>query len=150
MSNKLLLTFALIGVIVVFSCGLLLPMPIGFKVSMITAGVMMIVMFSIIIPFDRKHIVRKMDIKLILRKQKYIFAGMYLIRFRLAGSVCMYMCASIKYFSFNRRDNSKPVCSIFTNQSQVWIIVASGYLISRISLTLKGIKEIKNHGADWD
>ena len=53
MSNKLLLTFALIGVIVVFSCGLLLPMPIGFKVSMITAGVMMIVMFSIIIPFDR-------------------------------------------------------------------------------------------------
>lgn len=59
MSNKLLLTFALIGVIVVFSCGLLLPMPIGFKVSMITAGVMMIVMFSIIIPFDRKHIVRK-------------------------------------------------------------------------------------------
>ena len=83
MSNKLLLTFALIGIIVVFSCGLLLPMPIGFKVSMITAGVMMIVMFSIIIPFDRKHIVRKMDIELILRKQKYIFAGMYLIRFRL-------------------------------------------------------------------
>lgn len=93
MSNKLLLTFALIGVIVVFSCGLLLPMPIGFKVSMITAGVMMIVMFSIIIPFDRKHIVRKMDIKLILRKQKYIFAGMYLIRFRLAWQ-CMhvYVC----------------------------------------------------------
>ena len=90
MSNKLLLTFALIGVIVVFSCGLLLPMPIGFKVSMITAGVMMIVMFSIIIPFDRKHIVRKMDIKLILRKQKYIFAGMYLIRFRLAWQ-CMHV-----------------------------------------------------------
>ncbi|AJH45338.1 putative membrane protein [Bacillus anthracis str. Sterne] len=93
MSNKLLLTFALIGIIAVFSCGLLLPMPIGFKVSMITAGVMMIVMFSIIIPFDRKHIVRKKDIKLILQKQKYIFAGMYLIRFRLAWQ-CMhaYVC----------------------------------------------------------
>lgn len=43
-----------------------------------------------------------------------------------------------------------PYVQFFTNQSQVWIIVASGYLISRISLTLKGIKEIKNHGADWD
>ena len=38
MSNKLMLTFALVGIIVVFSCGLLLPIPIGFKVSMITAG----------------------------------------------------------------------------------------------------------------
>ena len=93
MSNKLLLTFALIGIIAVFSCGLLLPMPIGFKVSMITAGVMMIVMFSIIIPFDRKYIVRKKDIKLILQKQKCTFVGMYLIRFRLVLQ-CMhaYVC----------------------------------------------------------
>ncbi|MFV1457628.1 hypothetical protein VJ282_34110, partial [Bacillus mycoides] len=70
MSNKLLLAFAVIGIIVVFSCGLLLPMPIGFKVSMITAGVMMIVMFSIIIPFDRKHIVRKKGYKIDFTKTK--------------------------------------------------------------------------------
>ncbi|MBL2086668.1 hypothetical protein ELI61_29905, partial [Klebsiella pneumoniae] len=43
-----------------------------------------------------------------------------------------------------------PYVQFFTLQSQTWIIVASVYLISRISLTLKGIKEIKNHGADWD
>ena len=40
----------------------------------------MIVMFSILIPFDRKvYSTEKMDIKLILQKQKCIFAGMYLI-----------------------------------------------------------------------
>ena len=69
MSNKLLLAFALLGIIVVFSCGLFLPIPIGYRVSMLTAGVIMSVVFSIIIPFDRKHIVRKMDIKLILQNK---------------------------------------------------------------------------------
>jgi len=43
-----------------------------------------------------------------------------------------------------------PYVQFFTNQSQLWIFIAIAYLISRISLTLKGIKEIKNHGADWD
>lgn len=93
MSNKLLLAFALIGIIVVFSCGLLLPMPIGFKVSMITVGIIMIVIFSIIIPLDKKYIVRKMEIKLILQKQKYIFVGMYLIQFRsVLQCMHVYVC----------------------------------------------------------
>ncbi len=93
MSNKLLLVFALIGIIVVFSCGLFLPIPIGYRVSMLTAGVIMSVVFSIIIPFDRKHIVRKKGIKSILQKQKFIFVGMYLIRFLFVWH-CMhaYVC----------------------------------------------------------
>lgn len=93
MSNKLMLTFALIGIIVVFSCGMLLPIPIGFKISMITVGIIMIVIFSILIPFDKKYIVRKMEIKLILQKQKYIFVGMYLIQFRsVLQCMHVYVC----------------------------------------------------------
>lgn len=93
MSNKLMLTFALIGIIVVFSCGMLLPIPIGFKISMITFGIIMIVIFSILIPFDKKYIVRKMEIKLILQKQKYIFVGMYLIQFRsVLQCMHVYVC----------------------------------------------------------
>ena len=93
MSNKLLLAFALLGIIVVFSCGLFLPIPIGYRVSMLTAGVIMSVMFSIIIPFDRKHIVRKNGYKIDFTKQKCIFAGMYLTLF-LSALRCMhaYVC----------------------------------------------------------
>lgn len=93
MSNKLMLTFALIGIIVVFSCGMLLPIPIGFKISMITVGIIMIVIFSILIPFDKKYIVRKNGKKLILQKQKYIFVGMYLIQFRsVLQCMHVYVC----------------------------------------------------------
>lgn len=93
MSNKWMFSLAFVGIIVVFGCGMLLPMAIGFKVSMITAGVMMIVMFSIIIPFDKKYIIRKKGKKSTLSKQKCTFAGMYLIQF-LFVLQCMpvYVC----------------------------------------------------------
>ncbi|MBE7120379.1 hypothetical protein [Bacillus cereus] len=151
MSNKLLLTFALIGIIVVFSCGLLLPMPIGFKVSMITAGVMMIVMFSIIIPFDRKHIVRKSGYKIDFTKTKVYFR--WNVFDTISASLAVYACICVQALNIlvsTGHTIQNTYVQFFTNQSQVWIIVASVYLISRISLTLKGIKEIKNHGADWD
>lgn len=151
MSNKLLLVFALLGIIVVFSCGLLLPMPIGFKVSMITAGVMMIVMFSIIIPFDRRHIVRKNGYKIDFTKTKVYFR--WNVFDTISACLAVYACICVQALNIlvsTGQTIQNPYVQFFTNQSQVWIIVASCYLISRISLTLKGIKEIKNHGADWD
>lgn len=151
MSNKGILTFALIGIIVVFSCGLLLPIPIGFRVSMITVGVIMIAMFSIIIPFDRKYIVRKKGNKIDFTKTKVYF------RWNVFDtiSVCLAVYACICVQALNILVSmgctiQNPYVQFFTNQSQVWIVVASGYLISRISLILKGIKEIKSDGADWD
>ncbi|BCD07571.1 TPA: hypothetical protein QC443_000070 [Bacillus cereus] len=151
MSNKLLLTFALIGIIAVFSCGLLLPMPIGFKVSMITAGVMMIVMFSIIIPFDRKHIVRKKGNKIDFTKTKVYFR--WNVFDTISVCLALYACICVQVLIFLVPMGftiQNPYVQFFTNQSQLWVFVAIAYLISRISLTLKGIKEIKNHGADWD
>ena len=58
---------------------------------MITAGVMMIVMFSIIIPFDKTYSTEK-GYKIDFTKQKCIFVGMYLIRFRLCLAVYACIC----------------------------------------------------------
>ncbi|HEK9103084.1 hypothetical protein KFD70_23700 [Bacillus pfraonensis] len=151
MSNKWILMFASLGIIVVFSCGMLLPMAIGFKVSMITAGVIMIVMFSIIIPFDRKYIVRKKGNKIDFTKTKVYFR--WNVFDTISVCLAVYACICVQVLNILVSSGStiqNPYVQFFTNQSQVWIIVASGYLISRISLTLKGIKEIKKHGADWD
>ncbi|MCI0763854.1 hypothetical protein [Bacillus sp. TL12] len=151
MFNKWIFMFALIGIIAVFSCGMLLPMPIGFKVSMITAGVIMIVMFSIIIPFDRKYIVRKKGYKIDFTKTKVYFR--WNVFDTISVCLAVYACICVQVLNILvsiGHTIQNPYVQFFTNQSQVWIIVASVYLISRISLTLKGIKEIKNHGADWD
>ncbi|MGE7631895.1 hypothetical protein ACQKMZ_05930 [Bacillus paramycoides] len=151
MSNKLLLTFALVGIIVVFSCGMFLPMSIGFKVSMFTAGVMMSVMFSIIIPFDRKYIVRKKGYKIDFTKTKVYFR--WNVFDTISVCLAVYACVCVQTLNIlvlSGHTIQNPYVQFFTLQSQAWIIVASVYLISRISLTLKGIKEIKNHGADWD
>lgn len=151
MSNKLLLTFALIGIIVVFSGGLFLPIPIGFKISMITVGVIMIVMFSIIIPFDRKHIVRKKGYKIDFTKTKVYFRWNVFDTISVCLAVYACICVqAINILVLSGHTIQNSYVQFFTLQSQAWIIVASAYLISRISLTLKGIKEIKNHGADWD
>jgi len=151
MSNKLLLTFAVIGIIVVFSCGLFLPIPIGYRVSMLTAGVIMGVMFSIIIPFDRKHIVRKNGYKIDFTKTKVYFRWNVFdtisICLALYACICVQALNTLVTMGFTIQN---PYVQFFTNQSQLWIFIAIAYLISRISLTLKGIKEIKNHGADWD
>ena len=151
MSNKLLLAFALIGIIVVFSCGLFLPIPIGYRVSMLTAGVIMIVVFSIIIPFDRKHIVRKKGNKIDFTKTKVYFR--WNVFDTISVCLALYACICVQVLIFLVPMGftiQNPYVQFFTNQSQLWVFIAITYLISRISLTLKGIKEIKNHGADWD
>lgn len=151
MRNKLMLLFAFLGIVVVTACGMLLPMAIGFKVSMITAGIIMVIIFSIIIPFDRKYVVRKNGYKIDFTKTKVYF------RWNVFDtvSICLAVYACICVQVLNVLVSSgftiqNPYVQFFTNQSQVWTLVAIIYLISRISLTLKGIKEIKKHGTDWD
>lgn len=151
MFNKWMLIFALIGIIVVFSCGMLLPIAIGFKVSMITGGIIMIVMFSIIIPFDKKYIVRKKGSKIDFTKTKVYFR--WNVFDTISACIAAYACLCVQVLNFlvlSGLTIQNPYVQFFTNQAQVWTLVASIYLVSRISLTLKGIKEIKKHGADWD
>ena len=146
-----MLIFALLGTIVVFSCGMLLPMAIGFKVSMITAGIMMVVMFSILIPFDKKYIVRKKGNKVDFTKTKVYFR--WNVFDTISACLAAYACLCVQVLNFlvvSGLTIQNPYVQFFTNQAQVWTLVASLCLIIRLSLTLKGIKEIKKHGADWD
>ncbi|PGC30962.1 hypothetical protein COM11_08975 [Bacillus pseudomycoides] len=98
MVNKWMLTLALLGIIVVFACGMLLPMAIGFKVSMITAGIIMIVMFSIIIPFDKKYIVRKKGNKIDFTKTKVYFRWNVFDTISACIAAYAYLCVQVLNF----------------------------------------------------
>ncbi|MDC2864942.1 hypothetical protein [Bacillus sp. BP-3] len=151
MSNKWMLSLTFIGVIVVFAAGTLMPIAIGFKVSMIMLACTMIIIFSILIPFDKKYIVRKAGNKIDFTKTKVYFR--WNVFDTISVCIAVYACICVQVLNFlvlSGLTVKNPYVQFFTNQSQIWTIVASLYLISRISLTLKGIKEIKKHGANWD
>lgn len=151
MFNKWMLSFVLISIIIVFAVGTLLPIAIGFKVSMIMLACMMIIIFSILIPFDKKYIVRKAGNKIDFTKTKVYFR--WNVFDTISVCIAVYTCICVQVLNFLVSSGltvQNPYVQFFTNQSQVWTLVASIYLISRISLTLKGIKEIKKHGANWD
>lgn len=151
MGNKLMFLFVFLSVTIVIACGILLPMGIGFKISMITAGIIMAIIFSIVMPFERKYVVRKNGYEIDFTKTKVYF------RWNVFDtvSVCLvvYACICVQVLNIlvsNGFTVQNSYMQFFTNQAQVWTLVSIIYLITRISLTLKGIKEIKKHGTDWD
>ncbi|MED1409116.1 MULTISPECIES: hypothetical protein [Bacillus] len=126
-------------------------MLMGFIISGVVIVVMMGVILGILIPFDRKYIVRKKGNKIDFTKTKVYFR--WNVFDTISVCLAVYACICVQALNILILSGftvQNPYVQFLANQSQVWIIVASAYLISRISLTLKGIKEIKNHGADWD
>lgn len=126
-------------------------MQIGFIVSGAVVVIIMIVILGILIPFDRKYIVRTNGYKIDFTKTKIYFR--WNVFDTISVCLAVYACICVQVLNILVSIGftvQNPYVQFFTNQSQVWTLVASIYLISRISLTLKGIKEIKKHGADWD
>ncbi|WJE52089.1 hypothetical protein QRE66_22845 [Bacillus cereus] len=126
-------------------------MQIGFIVSGAVVVIMMIVILGIVIPFDRKYIVRTNGYKIDFTKTKIYFR--WNVFDTISVCLAVYACICVQVLNilvWSGFTIQSPYVQFFTHQSQVWTLVASGYLISRISLILKGIKEIKKHGADWD
>ncbi|MBY0599798.1 hypothetical protein K4569_26920 [Bacillus bingmayongensis] len=124
---------------------------IGFVISGAVIVIMLIVILGIVIPFDRKYIVRKNGYKIDFTKTKIYFR--WNVFDTISVCLAVYACICVQVLNILVSSGfmiQNPYVQFFTNQSQVWTLVASAYLISRISLTLKGIKEIKKHGADWD
>lgn len=123
----------------------------GFIISGVVVVVLMIVILGILIPFDKKYIVRKKGNKIDFTKTKVYFQ--WNVFDTISVCLAVYACICVQVLNILVSCGfmiQNPYVQFFTNQSQVWTLVAIGYLISRISLTLKGIKEIKKHGADWD
>lgn len=115
-------------------------MGIGFKVSLITVAVEILVLFSILIPFFRKHIVR--DNKKINYAKTTIF-----LRWNVFDAVTLILamytivCVQALNILLSIGETIKnPYVQFFTNQAQAWVIVMVVYLVMRISAVLKSIK----------
>lgn len=113
----------------------------GWIVSMIVAGLMIVVIISIVIPFDRKYIVRERG------KINYKKTNVYL-RWNVFDTITVMLAAYavvcvqvLNFLVVSGETVENSYVQFFTNQAQALTIVSTIYLISRVSLTLKSIKE---------
>lgn len=115
-------------------------MDIGFKISLIVGGIMMVMLFAILIPFFKKHIVRengKIDYaKTTIYLRWNVFDTMTLL-LAIYTVVCV-QALNILLSSGETIDN--PYVQFFTNQAQAWVIVMVVYFVMRISATIKSIQ----------
>lgn len=115
-------------------------MATGWIVSLIVAGIIMVLIVAIMIPMDRKHVVREYG-KINFKKTKIylrwnVFDTVTLI-LAIYSIVCVQTLNLLISFGFTVENG---FVQFFTNQAQVWTLVSMIYLISRISFTLKSIK----------
>lgn len=112
----------------------------GFKVSLIAVAVEMLVLFSILIPFFRKHIVRE-NKKINYAKTTIFLRWNVFDAVTLILAVYTIVCVQALniLLSFGKTIEN-PYVQFFTNQAQAWVIVMVVYLVMRISFALKSIK----------
>ena len=115
-------------------------MGIGFKVSLIVSAIQMLVIFSILIPFFRKYVVREN------KKINYAKTTIYL-RWNIFDTVTLILAVytivcvqALNILLSSGETIENPYVQFFTNQAQAWVIVMVAYLVMRISATLKSIK----------
>ncbi|MBY0098108.1 group-specific protein [Mesobacillus maritimus] len=113
----------------------------GWIVSLIVAGIIMVVIIAIMIPMDRKHVVREYG-KINFKKTKIylrwnVFDTVTLI-LAIYSIICVQTLNMLISFGYTVENG---FVQFFTNQAQVWTLVSMIYLITRVSLTLKSIKE---------
>ena len=115
-------------------------MGIGFKISLIVGGIMMVLLFTILLPFFKKNIVRENGkinyVKTTIYLRWNVFDTMTLL-LAIYTIVCV-QALNILLSSGETIDNS--YVQFFTNQAQAWVIVMVVYFIMRISATIKSIQ----------
>ncbi|MBM6617994.1 group-specific protein [Bacillus suaedaesalsae] len=113
----------------------------GWIVSLIVAGFLMIFILAIAIPMDRKHIVRENG-KINYKKTKVYLRWNVFDTLTIVLAIYSIICVQILNFLVSSGETVENVyVQFFTNQSQVWTLVSIIYLIGRVSMTLKSIKE---------
>lgn len=116
-------------------------MGIGWIFSLIVLGILMILILAITIPMDRKHVVREND-KINFKKTKLYLRWNVFDTLTLCLAIYSIICVQILFYLVASGETVENVfVQFFTNQAQVWTIVSIIYLVSRVSLTLKSIKE---------
>lgn len=113
----------------------------GWIVSLIVVAVMMTAILGIAIPMDRKYIVRE-NRKINYKKTTVYLRWNVFDTLTLALAIYTIICIqALNLLISTGQSVENPYVQFFTNQSQVWSLVTILYLISRVSITLKTIKE---------
>jgi hypothetical protein len=119
----------------------MLKMDTGWIVSLIVAGFLMVFILAIAIPMDRKYVVRENG-KINYKKTKVYLRWNVFDTLTLGLSIYSIICVQFLNFLVSSGETVENVfVQFFTNQAQVWTLVSIIYLICRVSITLKTIKE---------
>lgn len=116
-------------------------MGLGWMVSLTVVVLLILLILAIVIPFDRKHMIREngrinyKKTKIFLRWNVFDTLTLSLVIYSI---ICVQALNLLISFGFTVEN---PFVQFFTNQAQVWTLVSFIYLISRLSMTLKAIKE---------
>lgn len=123
-------------------------MGMGWIVSLSVIGVMMAIILSIAIPMDKKYIVREKG-KINYKKTTIYLRWNVFDTLTLVLAIYTIICIQVLNGFISSGESVENVyVQFFTNQSQVWSLVTILYLISRVSITLKTIKERWGDGSD--
>lgn len=116
-------------------------MDTGWIVSLIVAGVLMVFILAIAIPMDRKYVVRENG-KINYKKTNIYLRWNIFDTLTLSLAIYSIVCVQVLNLLVSSGETVENVfVQFFTNQAQVWTLVSMIYLISRVSMTLKAIKE---------
>ncbi|ETI70403.1 hypothetical protein [Neobacillus vireti] len=116
-------------------------MDTGWIVSIIVAGCLLIFILAISIPMNRKYVIRENG-KINYKKTKIYLRWNVFDTLTLGLAIYSIICVQVLNFLVSSGETIKNVfVQFFTNQAQVWTLVSIIYLICRVSMTLKAIKE---------
>lgn len=115
-------------------------MDMGWIVSLIVVGIWMVVILAIMIPLERKHVVRKNG-KIDYHQTKIFLRWNVFDTLTLCLVIYTIICVQALNLLISSGETVENVyVQFFTNQSQAWTIVAFLYLFFRLSNTLKTIR----------
>lgn len=116
-------------------------MDIGWIISLVVAGVMIVLILAIAITMERKYVIRENGKINYKRTNIYLRWNMFDTMSLILGIYTIICVQVLNFLVSNGETIANPYVQFFTNQAQVWTIVSIVYLIVRISITLKTIKE---------
>jgi len=116
-------------------------MDTGWIVSLVVVGIMIILILAVVIPMERKYVVRENG-KINYKKTNIYLRWNVFDTVTVILSIYAVLCVQVLNFLVSSGETIDNVyVQFFTNQGQAWTLVAILYLISRVSMTLKAIKE---------
>jgi hypothetical protein len=121
-------------------------MDTGYLLSLIITPVLITIILSILIPMEKKYIVRKEKCKIDYEKSKIIFRWNRFDYVSIAVAIYATLNTLTLFFLIaDGEDFTNSLVQFTSNQAQAWTFVGFLYFIIRISQILKGIKELKMH-----